>query len=101
MITRCAMCIFGLPAHWAGIRELFPDAYYQFCRDEVELGFTLDNKKSLPEYVGSAKSCVSHTDKIALHRLTSGEYSPDFIYSKDNEWKLPVGAFKGAMGGPC
>jgi hypothetical protein len=94
------MCIFGLPTHWAGIKELFPDAYNQFCMDEVKLGFTLDNKKSLPEYVGAAKSCVSHTDKAALHRLISGEYSPDFIYCEESEWKLPVGAFKGAVGGP-
>jgi 3'-phosphoadenosine 5'-phosphosulfate sulfotransferase (PAPS reductase)/FAD synthetase len=97
----CAMCIFGLPAHWAGIRELFPNEYKKFCQDEIELGFTLDNKKSLSEYVGAAKSCVSHSDKTALLRLVSGEYSPDFIYTKDKEWKLPAGALRGAMGGPC
>ena len=54
----CAMCIFGLPKHWAGIRELFPDWYEQFRNAEIELNFTLDNKKNLDEYIGDAESCV-------------------------------------------
>lgn len=50
----CAMCIFSLPRHWAGIRELFPDWVRAVEEDERVLGFTLDNKMPLAEYIGDA-----------------------------------------------
>ena len=95
----CMMCIFSLPTHWAGIRELFPNQYEAFRQDEIRLGFTLDNKKNLDEYMGAAKSCVVHDDPKALHQLITGQFSQTDIYQK--EWKLPAGAFRGAEGGPC
>lgn len=96
----CACCIFSLPSHWAGIRELFPDIYEAFRQDEIRLGFTLDNKKTLDEYVGDAKSCVYPGDQKALHQLVTGQFSQTDIY-QDGEWKFPAGAFKGSDGGPC
>jgi len=96
----CMMCIFSLPRHWAGIRELFPADYEAICRDEIRLGFTLDNKKSLPEYVGNSKSCVYYGDKKALHQLVSGKFTKEDIIST-GEWKYPAGAFGGSEGGPC
>ena len=95
----CMLCIFSLPTHWAGIRELFPEEYEAVCRDEKILGFTLDSKKTLSEYVGSAKSCVKHNEVKALYQLTSGHFTVNDVYTKN--WDYPAGAFKGAEGGPC
>lgn len=95
----CAMCIFGLPKHWAGLRELFPDWVAAVEEDERILGFTLDNKKTLSEYIGSAKSCVCHDNPLALCQLTTGEFGVDDVYLED--WTLPAGAFQGSEGGPC
>ena len=95
----CMMCIFSLPVHWAGIRELFPERFAKVEEDERVLGFTLDNKNPLAEYVGSAKSCVCYDDPLALCQLTSGEFSAADI--ERQEWTLPAGAFHGAAGGPC
>lgn len=96
----CMMCIFSLPRHWAGIKELFPSEYDAVCQDEIRLGFTLDNKKTLPEYVGSAESCVHRGDKKALHQLVTGIFTPADIQCT-GEWLFPAGAFGGAEGGPC
>lgn len=95
----CMMCIFSLPTHWAGIRELFPERFAEVEEDERILGFTLDNKKTLAEYVGDAKSCVCHDDLRALHQLTTGEFTAADAVRQ--EWTMPVGAFHGAAGGPC
>lgn len=93
------MCIFSLPSHWAGIRELFPERFAEVEEDERVLGFTLDNKKPLAEYTGNAKSCVCHDNPLALQRLTSGEFSVADV--EQQKWTLPAGAFHGASGGPC
>ena len=95
----CAMCIFSTPTLFAGIRELYPEEYEQLKQDEEVLGFTLDNKCGLDEFVGNAKSCVYHGDKDAIKALLTGEYSVDDVYT-DN-WMYPAGAFHGAEGGPC
>lgn len=95
----CAMCIFSLPKHWAGIRELFPDWVEAVEADERILGFTLENKMTLSQYIGDAKSCVCHDDPEALLQLTSGKFSVCDVEKKD--WKMPAGAFHGAEGGPC
>lgn len=95
----CAMCIFGLPKHWAGIRELFPDWVAAVEEDERILGFTLDNKKTLREYIGNTESCVCHDDPKALAQLTTGVFTLDDVYVET--WALPAGAFHGAEGGPC
>lgn len=95
----CMMCIFSLPAHWAGIRELFPERFAEVEEDERVLGFTLDNKKALAEYVGDAESCVCHDNPKALHQLQTGEFTVSDIPMSD--WMLPAGAFHGAAGGPC
>lgn len=95
----CAMCIFSTPKLFAGIRELYPEEYEKLKQDEEVLGFTLDNKCSLDEFVGDAKSCVYHGDKDALKSLITGEFSVEDVYT-DN-WMYPAGAFHGAEGGPC
>lgn len=96
----CAMCIFSTPSLFAGIKELFPDEYAALRKDEEILGFTLDNKKSLDEFVGDAKSRVYHGDKEALKAITTGEFSVDDIFVK-GKWMYPAGAFHGSEGGPC
>lgn len=95
----CAMCIFSLPRHWAGIRELFPEWVEAVEEDERILGFTLDQKKTLAEYIGNAPSCVCHDDPQALSQLTSGEFSLCDV--EKDPWVLPAGAFHGTAGGPC
>ena len=96
----CMCCIFSLPCHWAGIKELFPDVYEAFCQDEIRLGFTLDSKKTLDEYVGDTKSCVNRNNKQAINQLITGQFSQTDIF-QDGDWDFPAGAFKGTTGGPC
>lgn len=95
----CAMCIFSTPRLFAGFRELFPDEFAELERDEEILGFTLDNKKNLNDFVGCAESCVCYDDKAAIHSILTGEFNVNDIFV-DN-WEYPVGAFHGADGGSC
>lgn len=95
----CAQCIFSTPSHFAGIRELYPEEYEWLKKDELTLGFTLDNKCDLDTYVGDAKSCVYHGDQKAIDSILSGEYRVEDVYVQ--EWQYPAGAFHGAEGGPC
>jgi len=81
------------------IRELFADWVGAVEEDERILGFTLDNKMTLAEYIGDAVSCVCHDDPKALFQLTSGEFSLADVEQAD--WKMPAGAFRGSEGGPC
>ena len=95
----CMMCIFSTPRLFAGVKELFPDDYAALRHDEEVLGFTLDNKKNLDEFIGNTKSCVCWDDRKAIHSILTGEFTTDDIYI--NDWKYPVGAFHGADGGSC
>jgi 3'-phosphoadenosine 5'-phosphosulfate sulfotransferase (PAPS reductase)/FAD synthetase len=98
----CAMCIFGLPQHWAGIRELFPSRYAEIRRDEEILHFTIDNSKNLDEYVGGAQSCVNHDSPKAVRQLITGTFTVNDILVLDSSlWRFPAGAFHGQAGGPC
>lgn len=97
----CAKCIFSLPKHWAGIKELFPDEYKEFRDDEIRLGFTLDNKKNLDEYIAGAVSCVDYSNDKAVKQLISGKFTVDDVYCNHDEWQYPSGAFQGGQGGPC
>ncbi|MCI9500653.1 MAG: phosphoadenosine phosphosulfate reductase family protein [Hungatella sp.] len=95
----CAMCIFSTPSLFAGIREIYPNEYEQLKQDEEILGFTIDNKKRLDDFVGEAKSCVYWKDKAAVRSIRTGAFSVKEMYVKD--WKYPAGAFHGSEGGPC
>lgn len=95
------MCIFSQPRHFAGIRELFPKEYAALRQDEINLGFTLDNKKCLDDYVGDAVSCVDWKSEKAIEQLQSGYFSANDIFTPCNLWTFPSGAFCGAQGGPC
>jgi len=95
------MCIFGLPQHWAGIRELFPDRYAAIRQDEEILNFTIDNNKNLDEYVGGAESCVNHDAPKAVKQLVTGIFSVNDILVHPDLWLFPAGAFHGQAGGPC
>lgn len=95
----CMMCIFSTPRLFAGVKELFPDAYASLRHDEEILGFTLDNKKNLDEFIGDTPSCVCWNDKKAIHSILTGEFGTEDIYTEN--WNYPVGAFHGADGGSC
>lgn len=94
------MCIFSTPKLFAGIKELYPEDFEALRKDETILGFTLDNKCNLDEFVGDTESCVYHGDKEAIRSLITGEFTTDDIYVK-GDWLYPAGAFHGAEGGPC
>lgn len=95
----CMMCIFSTPRLFAGVKELFPDDYAALKHDEEVLGFTLDNKKNLDDFVGDTPSCVCWNDREAIHSILTGEFDKNSIYI--NDWKYPIGAFHGADGGSC
>lgn len=95
----CMMCIFSTPRLFAGVKELFHDAYASLRHDEEVLGFTLDNKKNLDEFIGDTPSCVCWNDKKAIHSILTGEFGTEDIYTEN--WNYPVGAFHGADGGSC
>lgn len=95
----CAMCIFSTPSLFAGIREMYPKEYEELRQDERILGFTLDNKKCLNDFVGNAESCVYWQDRAAVHSIQTGSFSAEEVYVDD--WQYPAGAFHGAEGGPC
>lgn len=95
----CAMCIFSTPSLFAGIKEIYPKEYEELKQDEKILGFTLDNKKCLDDFVGNAKSCIYWQDKPAIHSIQTGSFSVNDVYVKD--WHYPAGAFHGSEGGPC
>lgn len=67
--NRCsyAMCIFSTPSHFAGIREIYPEEYRALAQDENILGFTLDNKKCLEDFVGEVRSYVYWGDQAAVY----------------------------------
>lgn len=96
----CAMCIFSTPKLFAGIKELYPEEFEALRNDEEILGFTLDNKCNLDEFVGDTPSCVYEKDRAAIHSLITGEFTTNDIYVT-GDWKYPAGAFHGAEGGPC
>lgn len=95
----CAMCIFSTPSLFAGIKEIYPREYEELRQDEKILGFTLDNKKCLDDFVGNAKSCIYWQDKSAVHSIRTGSFSAENVYVDD--WQYPAGAFHGSEGGPC
>jgi 3'-phosphoadenosine 5'-phosphosulfate sulfotransferase (PAPS reductase)/FAD synthetase len=95
----CMMCIFSTPRLFAGVKELFPNDYASLRHDEEVLGFTLDNKKNLDEFIGDTPSCVCWNDKKAIHSILTGEFGTEDIYTEN--WNYPVGAFHGADGGSC
>lgn len=95
----CSMCIFGLPKHFKGIKEILPDSFNQVVKLEEELGFTLDNKKSIEKYIENADSCILNRDEELIKYIQTGILPDDYIYLEN--WETPVGAFHGAEGGPC
>ena len=95
----CAACIFSTPTLMAGYKELYPEEFRLLCEDEARLGFTIDNKKCLEEYITGAMSCLDTSDRQAFHSILTGEYSVGDIFVDD--WHYPIGAFHGAEGGSC
>lgn len=95
----CAMCIFSTPRLFKGFSELFPEDFAELHEDEKRLGFTLDNKKDLFEFIDGADSCLVTTDEAALRSVRTGDFSKDEVFVSD--WKYPAGAFHGADGGSC
>lgn len=58
-----------------GFSEIYPDEYKELRDDEERLGFTLDNKKNLDDFICGAKSCLCLDDKQAVHSIKTGEFT--------------------------
>jgi 3'-phosphoadenosine 5'-phosphosulfate sulfotransferase (PAPS reductase)/FAD synthetase len=95
----CAACIFSSPAHFKGFKEIYPDRFQELRQDELTLGFTLDNKKNLDQYIENATSCLDRSDAAAIDQLVSGSFTASEIFV--DAWNFPAGAFHGSEGGPC
>lgn len=96
----CAMCIFSMPHHFQGIKEVLPGQFNQLVKQEKHLSFTVDNKKDLMTYIQGAKSCVLNKDPELIKLAQSKELPKDYVLNKEL-WKMPAGAFHGTEGGPC
>lgn len=96
----CAACIFSSPSHFKGFQEVYPDRFEELRQDERKLGFTLDNKKDLGEFVEGATSCLYEGDVAALDQLKSGAFTAGEVFVL-GPWRYPAGAFHGSEGGPC
>lgn len=97
----CALCIFSMPRHLAGVKKLMPEKFERLVEVERELNFTFDSKKDLISYVGNSKPCVpDDIDEEIVEIIRSGNGPDDYVLLKeDEEWKLPAGTFKGSDGG--
>lgn len=95
----CAMCIFSMPKHFKGIQEVMPERFQQLADFEREIGFTVDNKKDLYDYIKDANSCIVYKDPLLMDLVKRDTLPENYIYQE--EWKMPAGAFQGCDGGPC
>ena len=76
----CMMCIFSTPRLFAGVKELFPDDYAALRHDEEVLGFTLDNKKNLDEFILAWKCSPRRMMQIKGFLYYDGDH--DVIHRK-------------------
>jgi 3'-phosphoadenosine 5'-phosphosulfate sulfotransferase (PAPS reductase)/FAD synthetase len=97
----CALCIFSMPQHFKGVKELMPERFDKLVEVEKELGFTVVHKMDLNTYIGQAESCVpKDLEKSTLDIIRTGIVPKDYVLLKEGEeWKLPSGAYKGCEGG--
>jgi 3'-phosphoadenosine 5'-phosphosulfate sulfotransferase (PAPS reductase)/FAD synthetase len=86
--TSCLGCIFGSANQWATIRRDFPDQFKAISDLEIELGHTIDNKKSIIQMADMGTPYPHNPIAIALANSNIWN-SPIFL---DN-WQLPPGAF--------
>ena len=89
----CATCIFSTPSFIAGLKGIYPHEFAELKRDEEVLGFTIENKKNLDDYICNAKSCLCRDDKQAINSILTGEFDTGDIYVKG--WHYLAGAFYG------
>lgn len=96
----CAACIFSLPCHMKGIKEVIPSLFNRLEELEKELNFTIDNEKDISQYIQDAKSCVpDDVDEIYKDIVNTG-LMPSNYFNID-KWVEPHGAYLGSEGGPC
>ncbi|MED4285076.1 phosphoadenosine phosphosulfate reductase family protein [Priestia megaterium] len=97
----CFGCIFSSPNHWAMMRQIAPERFEKLVDLEKEINHTIDNKLTLEEKAKKgnldllpAGEELKYWTKIAMGKVFSVE---DIIVQ---DWKLPIGAFRGSAGGP-
>lgn len=98
--TSCFGCIFMSPDHWAMMREIAPDRFYQLVEMEKEINFKIDSKYSLEQLADMGKANIPYEVLTSnfIQRALRGEYSAENFFTE--KWELPAGAFKGSAGGP-
>lgn len=95
----CAACIFSMPCYLKGLKEINPNLFNSIEKLEKKLNFTMDNKKTITEYIDNAISCVPHNvDKFYINEANSNIITNNYL---DKKWVLPQGAFSNNGGGPC
>lgn len=101
--ASCCVCIFSSPGHFKGLKEILPSYYENIRNAEIELNFTLDNKKNLDDYIANATSCLYRGNEVAINQVITGTFLPEDILLNDSEeWVYPAGAFNHAgTSGPC
>ena len=85
----CRSCIFFNNNHWATLNDIAPGVTDMLHEVEKELGFTLDNKLSIPEMIQLGKSKIEPEDRQFIKQAVS-EWNLPVI---TGNWQLPKGAF--------
>lgn len=90
----CRSCIFFSKDHWKTLNDVSPEVIKNLHAYEEQLGFTIDNKLSLPEMVTLGTSKL-HPDNAHFINQATEIFTLPII---TNNWQLPAGAF-GSGGG--
>jgi 3'-phosphoadenosine 5'-phosphosulfate sulfotransferase (PAPS reductase)/FAD synthetase len=86
--VSCRTCIFGSPSQWATIHRDFSKTFNRIAAIEIQLGHTIDTKRSI---VDMADMGIAYP--VNLEAIAAAESEEWFIPIFNDNWKLPLGAF--------
>jgi len=93
--VSCASCIFGNPAQWSAIRELFPARFESIAAYEEAFGLTINRTESVRELAARGVSLVAGA---STEEKATGQASAFALPIVSNHWTLPAGAFGDSCG---
>lgn len=91
----CRSCIFYSKDHWATLNHVDPEITNRLAAIENEIGFTIDNKLTIPELIQLGKSRLT-PENIPFINQAINPFSGSI--ASPHNWILPAGAF-GSGGG--
>lgn len=98
--VSCAFCIFGDKDQWASARALMPAGFRKVADYEKDFGKTIRQGISVERYADMGKVFLPEKGSIHERLALSRDYPLSMArLDRDEEWKLPAGAYKKA-GGP-